>query len=87
MKFVNVRELRINASRILNNLCDEDVVVTNRGKPTAAVIYLDEDLLEDFIIAHHPTLLQETEEAYQEYQEKGGISHQAMKQKITESHG
>ncbi len=29
MKFVNVRELRINASRILNMLQDEDVVVTN----------------------------------------------------------
>ncbi len=87
MRFVNVRDLRINASRILDIVRSEDVVVTRRGKPAAAVIYLDEDLIEDFILAHHPTLMGETEEAYQEYKKKGGLSQQAMRQKILKSHG
>lgn len=59
MKFANVRELKINSSSILRNLATEDVVITNRGKPVAAVVYLDEDLLDAFVIAHHPTLLGE----------------------------
>jgi prevent-host-death family protein len=57
MKFANVRDLKINSKTIIKKLITEDVVITNRGKPVAAVIYLDEDLLDSFVIAHHPTLL------------------------------
>ena len=57
MKFANVRDLKINSKTIIRKLIKEDVVITNRGKPVAAVIYLNEDLLDSFVIAHHPTLL------------------------------
>jgi antitoxin (DNA-binding transcriptional repressor) of toxin-antitoxin stability system len=57
MKFANVRDLKINSKTIIRRLIKEDVVITNRGKPVAAVIYLNEDLLDSFVIAHHPTLL------------------------------
>ena len=50
MKFVNARELRLNASRILRLVRHEDVVVTLRGKPAAAVIYVDDDNLEEFLL-------------------------------------
>lgn len=62
MKFANVREPRINSSRILRLLPKEDRVITNRGKPVAAVIYMDEDLLGSYVIAHHPTLLRGIEQ-------------------------
>ena len=58
MKFANVRDLKINSSTILRKLGRKDVVITRRGKPVAAVIYMDEDLLDSFVIAHHPGLLQ-----------------------------
>lgn len=58
MKFANVRDLKLNSSTILRKLSKEDVVITNRGKPVAAIIYMDEDLLDSFVIAHHPTLLE-----------------------------
>jgi antitoxin (DNA-binding transcriptional repressor) of toxin-antitoxin stability system len=87
MKFVNVRELRINASRIVKSLRSQDVVVTHRGKPAAAVLYLDEDLLEDFVFAHHPTVIREAEEAYREYKREGGISHEEMKRRVARRRG
>ena len=57
MKFANVRELKINSRSVIQNLKKEDVVITNRGKPVAAMVYLDEDILDSYVIAHHPSLL------------------------------
>ena len=82
MRFVALRELKINPSKVLRRLSKEDVVVTRNGKPAAALVALDEDLLEDFIIAHHPSLLSEVEAARAEYGKKGGIGHDAMKDRI-----
>ena len=82
MKFVTVRELEANPSKVLDNLGQEDAVVTRSGKPAAALIYLDEDLLDDFVLAHHLTFLNEVEAAQAEYQEKGGIDHESMKRRI-----
>jgi len=82
MKFLTLRELKINPSQALDRLAKEDIVVTRSGKPAAALVYLDEDLLDDFILAHHPKLLREVEAARVEYEEKGGIDHQTMKKRI-----
>ena len=79
MKFIAMRELKISPSKVLGRLGKEDVVVTRHGKPAAALLPLDEDTLDEFIIAHHPTLLSEAEEARTEYKKKGGIGHDAMK--------
>jgi antitoxin (DNA-binding transcriptional repressor) of toxin-antitoxin stability system len=49
--------LKINSNTILRELSSEDVVITKQGKPVAAIIYMDEDLLDSFVIARHPTLL------------------------------
>ena len=61
MKFANLRSLRINSHAVLQDLSREDVVLTNRGKPVAAIVYMDEDLLESYVLAHHPTLLRTIE--------------------------
>jgi prevent-host-death family protein len=87
MKFIAMRELRNDTSGLLDRLRREDVVVTRNGKPAAALIYLDEDLLDDFIIAHHPTLLDEVEDASKEYEKKGGLDHESMKKKLLRRRG
>jgi len=79
MKFIAMRELKINPSRVLDRLAKEDVVVTRNGKPAAALLRLDEDLLAEFIIAPPPTLLSESEAARAEYRQKGSVDHEAMK--------
>jgi prevent-host-death family protein len=87
MKFVTLRDLKINPSKVVGRLAKEDMVVTKRGKPAAALIYLDEDLLEDFVLAHHPTLPGELESARKEYLKKGGLSHEAMKKRLLRRRG
>ncbi len=82
MKFIAMRELRNNTSKLLDRLDQEDLIVTRNGKPAAALVYLDEDLLEDFILARHPSVLKEIESARSEYEKKGGIDHEGMKKKI-----
>ena len=87
MKFVAMRDLKINASGVLDDLEGEDIVVTRKGKPAAAMIHLDENILEDFILAHHPLLLQEAETARREYRKKGGISHEKMRGRLKPKRG
>ena len=82
MKFLTLRELKINPSKVFDRLAKEDLVVTRKGKPAAALVYLDEELLDDFILAHHPTLIREVEAARSEYREKGGIDHETMKKRV-----
>jgi len=82
MRFVALRELKINPSGVIDRLSKEDVVVTRRGKPAAALLRLDEDLLEEFVLAHRPTLAAEADAARREYMKKGGIGHGAMKDAI-----
>lgn len=87
MKFVAMRELRNNTSKVLDQLAKGDIVVTRNGKPAAALLYLDEDLLEEFILAHHPTLMKEVEAARDEYRQKGGIDRAAMRKRIERRRG
>ena len=87
MKFIAMRELRNNTSEVLRLLAKEDVVVTRNGKPAAALVYLDEDLLDNFVLAHHPTLLKEVEAARREYKKKGGVDHETMKRRIGRRRG
>ena len=87
MKFVTLRDLKINPSKVVGRLAKEDLIVTRRGKPAAALVYLDEELLEDFILVHHPTLLKEVESARAEHLKKGGISHEAMKKSLLRRRG
>jgi prevent-host-death family protein len=87
MKFVTLRELKINPSKVLDRLAKEDIVVTRSGRPAAALVYLDEELLEDFVMAHHPKLLKEVEAARAEYEKKGGVDHETMKKRIERRRG
>jgi len=87
MKFVTLRELKINPSKVLDRLAEEDIVVTRSGKPAAALVYLDEDLLDEFVLAHHPKLLKEVEAARAEYEMKSGIDHETMKKRIERRRG
>ena len=55
MKTIGVRELKNHVSEYLRSLSkDEPVVITRNGKPVAAMISLEPDELEDFILAHNP---------------------------------
>jgi prevent-host-death family protein len=86
MKFIALRELKIHPSKVLDRLRTDDLVVTRNGKPAAALVALDEDTLDEFVIAHHPRLLKEVDDALEEFDRRGGASHDEMK-KLVEKKG
>ncbi|MDI6782849.1 MAG: type II toxin-antitoxin system prevent-host-death family antitoxin [bacterium] len=74
MKFVNVRELKANASKYLRIASSgENVVILSHGKPRAALLPLLEDDLEDFILAHNSKYQKMIQRAEKDYLKHGGI--------------
>ena len=87
MKFVAMRELKIRPSAVLDRAAREALVVTRNGKPAAALVPLDEDSLDEFIFANHPTFRRDTEAALKEYRRKGGIGHEEMRKRLHRRRG
>lgn len=73
MKFVSLRELRLRTPSVLRRVArGEKIVITNRGKPQAALVRLTEDDIDDLVLTH-PSLLHEVDAARREYDAKGGV--------------
>lgn len=66
MKFANVRDLRLDTKKVLNNARQEDVLVTYRGKPWVIIQKMTEDDLEDYILTHHPKFKKALEKSLKE---------------------
>lgn len=87
MRLVTIRELKINGSRVIDDLKREDAVITKRGKPVATLVPIDEDTIEEFVIAHNPQLLRQFSRAYEEYRKKGGVDLDTIKRKMKSRRG
>ncbi len=75
MKFVNVRELKANASRYIRDAtAGNNVIIVSHGKPQAALLPLSEDELEDFILSREPKYQKMLQRAEREYLKRSGIS-------------
>lgn len=63
MKFTNVRELKAKTSEMLRTVERGDtVLVTTHGRPTAMLVPVTEDDIEDALLAYSPTLRKIIEE-------------------------
>jgi len=70
MKFANIKELQKDASGIISRVeKGEDVIITKRGKPTAVIYPLTEDVIEDYMIHHSPTIRKKIEEGLKDVKE------------------
>jgi len=70
MKFANIKELQMDASGIISRVeKGEDVIITKRGKPTAVIYPLTEDVIEDYMIQHSPTIRKKIEEGLKDVKE------------------
>ena len=60
MAAVNVRELARNTSKVIGDVArrKRPTIVTRGGRPVAAVIPIDADALEDWILANAPEFVQ-----------------------------
>jgi len=87
MKFVSIRDLKINGSKVIDSLGEQDAIVTRNGKPIAALVPIDEDTIEEFIIARNPKLLRELADAKSEYKRKGGKDLATIKKELKKRSG
>lgn len=63
MKFTNVRELKAKTSAVLRTVEKGDtVLVTTHGRPTAMLVPISEDDIEDAMLAYSPTLRKKIED-------------------------
>ncbi|MFY4727557.1 type II toxin-antitoxin system Phd/YefM family antitoxin [Nitrospira sp. BLG_2] len=63
MKFANVRELKNKTSAMLKIVeRGNTVLVTTHGRPTAMLVPVTEDDIEDILLAHSPQLRKKIEE-------------------------
>lgn len=63
MKFTNVRELKAKTSEILRTVeRGNTVLVTTHGRPTAMLVPVTEDDIEDVLLAYSPTLRKKIKE-------------------------
>lgn len=52
MKFVSVRDLRLNPKKVWEQLDDEEVIITSNGKPVALLTGVRDATMEKEIAAH-----------------------------------
>lgn len=70
MKFANIKELQKEASAIINLVeKGHDIIITKRGKPTAVIYPLAEDVIEDYMIQHSPSIRKKIEEGLRDVRE------------------
>jgi prevent-host-death family protein len=63
VKFTNVRELKAKTSQMLRTVeKGNTVLVTTHGRPTAMLVPVTEDDIEDALLAHSPQLRKKIEE-------------------------
>jgi prevent-host-death family protein len=72
VQFVNMQELKNRTSEVVRRASRGDVIVTSRGKPTIVIHAVNEEELEDYLLAHSPKFLKSLQSSYREYQRKGG---------------
>jgi len=73
MKTVEMARATGSLSEYAKKARKETVVVTRRGKPFAAVVPLDLDRWEDFVVSTHPGFIKMIKRSEARYRAEGGI--------------
>ena len=82
MKFCTVRDLRINASKVIRQARRQRVVVTVRGRPTAVIVPLSEEDFDGIDIDLYPELKESLIQGDAEITRTGGIPFSVVKERL-----
>jgi prevent-host-death family protein len=76
MAAVNVRELARNTSKVIDEVerLKRPAIITRSGRPVAAVVPIDFDALEDWILANAPVFVEGMRQAEEEFRRGETIS-------------
>jgi len=87
MRFAGIKELKHKTMDILKKSKKEDIVITAYGKSAAILHYITEEDLADYLIENDPAFKTRIEEAYAEYRAGGGITADALINKLGKRRG
>jgi len=87
MRFAGIKELKHKTMNILEESKKEDIIITAYGKPAAILHHITEEDLADYLIENDPAFKNRIEEAYIEYRASGGITADAMINKLEKRRG
>jgi prevent-host-death family protein len=74
MKFTSIRELKAKTSEVLRKAAGgEPVIITSHGKPKAVLASVEEEDLEDVLMAFSPSLRKKIEEGLEDIR-KGRVT-------------
>lgn len=76
MAAVNVRELARNTSKVIDDVerLKRPAIITRSGRPVAAVVPIDSDALEDWILANAPEFVEGMRQADEEFRRGETVS-------------
>ena len=80
MKFATVRQLRIDTPHLFEEMAEEPVIVTRRGKPIAALTAINEKTLEDFLKAVRSLHFRSTLKKLHAHAQKKSVDQLTMKE-------
>jgi prevent-host-death family protein len=81
VKKVEMTEATAPLSKYASQAKNGAVVVTRRGKPLAAVVPLNSDDWEDFVVSQDPGFIEVIKRSEERYKAEGGISLEEMRRK------
>jgi len=83
MRFVTVEKFKEAPEEVLRDLKrGERIVVTDQGKPLAAIIPITEGELEDALLEIHPVLRNLVEKRLEEAEKKGTVPWEEVKKRL-----
>ena len=82
MKTLELGKATAPLAQYIRGIKKEPVIVTARGKPVAALIYITGDDLETATLSTHPKFLAILEESLARLKAEGGISSEEMRRRL-----
>ena len=87
MRFAGIKELKHKTMDIIKESQNEDIIITAFGKPAAILHHITEEDLADYLIENDPAFKTRIEEAYAKYRTSGGITADALINKLEKQRG
>lgn len=89
MRVAPLFDVKNRLSEYVKDASRRPVIITRNGRPCAAIVGLQGDDIEAFLLAHHPAFLATLDGAYERAQREGAVGLAAIEREVLarERHG
>lgn len=82
MKTVEIKKAKAALAKYARDAAKEPIIVTDKGKPVAAVVAIEEEDMETLSVSTHPGFLALIERSRARQKAEGGITSQEMRRRL-----